>query len=297
MNRGLFGFLSFVALVVVAVIAGAIWLGPNGLAFVLHDERKTAPFVMVDLLDFVDANAEARYRQGYHDGAMALIEGLGGQMIWEGRLEGVLSGRLHDGWPVVAFVRYPSRAVYVDLVTSSEYRALARVRGASLARNAMLAGAQSIDLDPAGGAFVLRLSKGADAGWRSRYESEWQAEDGALLERHRGRIAWRATLNPIAADDAFAFDEAWLYAFRDERLRAAWANDPERRTVESLEARLFERDVVLLLRASFAGAGTRPESGSERTPKEMNRTELVELAEVRQRPGVAVGEVDESVDR
>ena len=301
MNRGLFGFVAVVTLVFAAVVTLAVRLGPNGLAFVLHDERKTAPFVMVELLDFADTAAEIRYRQGFGDSVQALVETLGGHLLWEGRLDGVLEGRLQDEWPVVTLVQYPSRSVYVDLVTSSEYRELAGARDGALERSAALAGSPRAAFEAAGGAFALRFVRGLDDGWRSRYDAEWQAEDATILERHGGHIAWRASLSPLEAEAPFEFDEVWLYAFADTGAREAWSEDIERRTVKSLEQRLFERDVVILLRPSAAGAlpaqDAPAEDASESVPEHVNGTELVEFAEVREGTRVDVGEAHEAVDR
>jgi uncharacterized protein (DUF1330 family) len=295
MNRARVVFVTFVVLVVAAVAGLAAYLGPNGLAFVLHDERETAPFVMVNLLDFDDTAAEIRYRQGFADPALGLTQAIGGESLWEGRLESLVEGRLHDEWQLVSLVRYPSRAAFVDLVTSAEYRALLAGRDASLDRSAALAATPTTPFEGAGSAFALRLVRGSADDWRERYDTEWQAEDTALLERHGGRVAWRAGISPLDAAPEFAFDEVWLYAFVDVAGRSAWADDIERRTVQSLERRLFARDVVLSLRASGPAAREAPVD-SESEAEEVDGAELVELAEVGERARLQVGEVLEAVD-
>lgn len=264
------------ALVAIAIVGFAAYIGPNGIAFVLHDDRKTAPFVMVNLLDFEDAAAEARYRDGYGVPALAMIRAVGGDVLWEGRLDRVLKGRSRDRWPVIVLVSYPSRAAFIDLVTSSEYRALLDARSADLARTVVLAGTPRGPFEPGGASFAIRLVRGIDGDWRQVYDSTWQSEDAELLARHGGRVVWRAGLNPLIAEDEDAFDEAWLLAFDAPAGRSAWVDDRERRTVQSLEQRLWRRDVVLLV----AGAGV------ESRPRD-HQGELVSFRET-SRPRVGI---------
>lgn len=265
--------MAFVALVAVVIVGFAIYLGPHGIAFVLHDDRKTAPFVMVNLLDFEDEAAELRYREGYAASALSMIRAVGGEVLWEGRLDGVLKGRSRDRWPIIALVAYPSRAVFIDLVTSSEYRALLDVPGAMPARSALLAGTPRSAFEPGGVVFAMRLVRGVDDDWRKRYDAEWQSEDLELLARHAGRVVFRAGMNPLVAEDEDAFDEAWLMAFDSTEGRGAWVNDRERRTVQSLEHRLLRRDVLLLLSTPVV-------------EKHADGRELVEFAQVGERPGL-----------
>jgi uncharacterized protein (DUF1330 family) len=298
LSRGLLGFVVFVSLIAATLIGLAVFLGRGGISFVLHEERKSAPFVMVELLEFADDAAEARYRSAYAEPALALVQALGGERLWEARLDEVLAGGLRDAWPVVALVRYPSRAAFIDLVTSSEYRALLEARTSTLRRGATLAAAPSQAFEGAGGAFALRLVQGSGARWRTGYDSEWLAEDEALLERHGGRIAWRATLTPLTREDEPAgFEEIWLYAFADPAQRTAWSRDLERLTVQSLERRLLRRDVVLLMRPIASDRGAPPDPASEPSEperKEVNRAERVELAEVRQRARLDLAQAAEA---
>jgi uncharacterized protein (DUF1330 family) len=296
LNRGLLGLVTIASVLAIALVGIAIWLGPNGLAFVLHDERKTAPFVMVDLLAFADESAEVRYRADFADPALALTRALGGELLWEGRLEGIVAGRARDEWPVVMLIRYPSRSAFIDLVTSSEYRALGDARSEAVVRTAVLAADPRREFEAAGNAFVLRLVRGRRDGWRSKYESEWLAEDEGLLERHGGRVVWRAALSPLVAGAGEAFDEIWLYAFDEPAGRTAWSEDIERLTVQSLERRLFDRDVVLLLRAAPTVPATAPpaEDPSEPASEQVNGSERVELAEIRERARLDVGELREA---
>lgn len=247
LSRGLAGFLLFLGLVLLVLGGFAIYLGPNGLAFVLHAERSTAPFVMVNLLDFDSRDAQRRYMEEYGRPTLEMIESLGGRVLWQAELVDVAAGRSTDHWPLVVFVEYPSRAAFIDLVTSSEYRDELDAREQSLARTALLAGTPRQAFDEGGAHFALRLLHGSEDGWRRAYANEWRNEDIAIVEQHDGWLAWQASLNPLVAAEEDRFEELYLFAFSSDAGRRAWVDDLERHTTRSLEQRLFDRDVILLL--------------------------------------------------
>ena len=52
-----------------------------------------------------------------------MVEARGGRVIWTGRPEHVLIGDTSaDAWDLVALVSYPSRAAFIDMVTSPSTR-------------------------------------------------------------------------------------------------------------------------------------------------------------------------------
>ena len=56
--------------------------------------------------------------------AIKLIKARGGSVVWTGRAEAVALGNSDaHRWDYVALVRYPSRAAFVDMMTSPEYAA------------------------------------------------------------------------------------------------------------------------------------------------------------------------------
>lgn len=90
------------------------------------------PVVMVNLVRFrersLDGNgsgwdAYARYSKA----DMPLLKQVGGTILWAGHVEGVALGDLGEGrWDWVVLVLYPSRAAFLNMMTSPEY-ALANV--------------------------------------------------------------------------------------------------------------------------------------------------------------------------
>ena len=105
--------------------------------------------VMINLLHFADAGtpdgvgAEATgagaYRD-YSDQVVKMVEARGGRVIWTGRPEHVLIGDpAADDWDLVALVSYPSRAAFIDMVTSPTYEAAHAHRERGLDRTVLLA--------------------------------------------------------------------------------------------------------------------------------------------------------------
>lgn len=82
---------------------------------------------MLNLLKFrersLDENGTGRDAYDrYAAVARGLVESRGGRVLWAGRVE---HAALHEGgdaaWDVALLVYYPSRASFIDMVTSPEY--------------------------------------------------------------------------------------------------------------------------------------------------------------------------------
>jgi uncharacterized protein (DUF1330 family) len=86
-----------------------------------------APVVMLNLMRFRDRSLDGKgsgwdaYRR-YSALAIKLIKARGGTITWTGRAEAVALG-VADGnrWDYIALVHYPSRAAFIDMMTSPEY--------------------------------------------------------------------------------------------------------------------------------------------------------------------------------
>ena len=108
--------------------------------------------VMINLLHFArpdegpaDAGAgkatsgSGAYRE-YSDQVVKMVESRGGKVIWTGRPENVLIGDSEaDDWDLVALVSYPSRAAFIDMVTSPKYEEAHTHRERGLDRTVLLA--------------------------------------------------------------------------------------------------------------------------------------------------------------
>ena len=111
--------------------------------------------VMINLLHFARPEGErdasektgtagattgaAAYRD-YSDQVVSMVEARGGRVIWTGRPEHVLIGDPEaDAWDLVALVSYPSRAAFIDMVTSPNYEEAHTHRERGLDRTVLLA--------------------------------------------------------------------------------------------------------------------------------------------------------------
>ena len=123
--------------------------------------------VMINLLHFAkgdtdtaadtnDTGAQSTgagaYRD-YSDQVVKMVESRGGKVIWTGRPETVLIGDGgKDDWDLVALVSYPSRAAFIDMVTSSSYQEAHTHRERGLDRTVLLACEPLLNaLDPRSG--------------------------------------------------------------------------------------------------------------------------------------------------
>jgi uncharacterized protein (DUF1330 family) len=267
MNRGLIGFLAFLAVLLFGLGVAAYLLGPNVLAFVFHAERRTEPVVIIDLLDFADAEHQRAYQQGFERPASALVAAVGGHEIWRADAHDVVRGQVLDGWPMLELVGYPSRSAVIELVTSSDYRTLLDARDASVKRSAVLSARPEADFDTQGTqAQAVRFLAGAHDDSIDSYETKWLSQDEAMLERHAGKLIWRARLNPLVADAEQRFDEILIYGFSDAEHRDDWVSDAERETLQTLQRRLFRRDVLVLAITEIAPEAARPEAAPPEQP-------------------------------
>ncbi|HXA74659.1 MAG TPA: DUF1330 domain-containing protein [Acidimicrobiales bacterium] len=92
-----------------------------------------------DASDTESSSGAGAYRE-YSDQVVKMVESRGGKVIWTGRPENVLIGdSMADDWDLVALVSYPSRAAFVDMVTSPKYEEAHTHRERGLDRTVLLA--------------------------------------------------------------------------------------------------------------------------------------------------------------
>ncbi len=86
------------------------------------------------------ATTGASAYRDYSDQVVKMVESRGGKVIWTGRPENVLIGDSEaDDWDLVALVSYPSRAAFIDMVTSPKYEEAHTHRDRGLDRTVLLA--------------------------------------------------------------------------------------------------------------------------------------------------------------
>lgn len=104
----------------------------------------TGPVVMINLLKFRNGDRAAEqsgveeYRR-YGDVALEMIAQQGGRLLWAGTGDQVLIGNAEEDWDAVLLVEYPSRAAFVEMVSSPEYLAAHAHRERALERTIVIA--------------------------------------------------------------------------------------------------------------------------------------------------------------
>jgi uncharacterized protein (DUF1330 family) len=105
---------------------------------------------MINLLHFDRSGASEGVESGettgkdayrdYSAQVIKMVESRGGKLLWTGRPEQVLIGDSDvDAWDMVALVSYPSRAAFIDMVTSPSYGDAHADRERGLDRSVLLA--------------------------------------------------------------------------------------------------------------------------------------------------------------
>jgi uncharacterized protein (DUF1330 family) len=118
----------------------------------------TGPVVMVNLVRFLQKardgegsgwDAYLRYSRLF----MPLLKACGGTILWSGNAEGLAYGALNGpGWDYVVLVQYPSRAAFLETVTSADYERANVHRENGLADHVIISTSETYSkLKPAGG--------------------------------------------------------------------------------------------------------------------------------------------------
>jgi uncharacterized protein (DUF1330 family) len=104
------------------------------------DEEKAAKAKPAADADAGSSSSGAGAYREYSDQVVKMVESRGGKVIWTGRPENVLIGDSDaDEWDLVALVSYPSRAAFIDMVTSPKYEEAHTHRERGLDRTVLLA--------------------------------------------------------------------------------------------------------------------------------------------------------------
>ena len=118
MNRSFSGFLLFLGVLFVAAAGGVWWLGTDVVELALDDERRDAPYQLLQLVE--QDQPGGRYAAEF----TRLVQNEEGDLIWRGRLERLLEGRTEDEWADLMLFGLPKGGDLVQLITSPEYREL-----------------------------------------------------------------------------------------------------------------------------------------------------------------------------
>ncbi|MGH9025161.1 MAG: DUF1330 domain-containing protein [Acidimicrobiia bacterium] len=118
---------------------------PNRAQFeALASAPDEGPVVMLNLLKFKtqaedgDGTGADAYGR-YGDAAVRMVEERGGTVLWAGRADQILIGDPDEDWDQVALVEYPSRAAFIEMVSSPKYLEAHEHRESGLERTVLVA--------------------------------------------------------------------------------------------------------------------------------------------------------------
>src|SRR6476620_1077939 len=110
---------------------------PEQLAALAADETG-GPVVMLNLVKYAAPDGRDEYLV-YSRGFVRLLKACGGTILWAGDVTGVALGDDGaDDWDYAVLVQYPSRAAFVEVMTSAEYAAINPHRLAGLRKHIIL---------------------------------------------------------------------------------------------------------------------------------------------------------------
>jgi uncharacterized protein (DUF1330 family) len=75
----------------------------------------------------------------YGDRMRSMLEQTGARVLFQGRADSVVIGGDADDWDAVILVEYPSRAAFLEMTSSKEYREVSKDRIAGLADSRLIA--------------------------------------------------------------------------------------------------------------------------------------------------------------
>lgn len=103
----------------------------NQEGFAAFGERvgEETPVVMLNLLSFQPEGGRERYEE-YGAAVAPLLAKAGGRIVFLGEPASVLLGE--ESWDLVVLVEYPTRQAFLDMIGSSEYRAIEHLRSEAL---------------------------------------------------------------------------------------------------------------------------------------------------------------------
>ena len=102
------------------------------------------PVVMINLLRYLERASDGSGRTGreaygdYGAAVLPMVFARGGSVELSGEAAPSLIAPTDEDWDDVVLIRYPSRAAFVDMITSEEYRTVLHHRTAALADSRLI---------------------------------------------------------------------------------------------------------------------------------------------------------------
>jgi uncharacterized protein (DUF1330 family) len=233
MNRSFTSFLLFLGVLLVAAAGGVWWLGTDVVELALDDERRDAPYQLLQLVE--PDQPGGRYAAEF----TRLVQNEEGDLIWRGRLERLLEGRTEDEWADLMLFGLPKGSDLVQLITSPEYREL------TTDRRLLLLGVPGAPGD---------FSEAATLVLWLQTRPELMTDDTDLLRIMAGVDEFEGSVLLDSPIDQVAGTGSWnhlvVLRFPDSRRAQAWFRKPASETERTLAIKALDRQAWLLVSAA-----------------------------------------------
>jgi len=238
-SRSLAGFLVFLLVLIVAGAIGAWYLGPNLVSLAFDEQRRDAPYY---LLNFTTGEAADEYPSTYRAGLAELVVNDGGTLLWQARVAQVTEGRMEDEWQNVQLFEFPRGGDCVEMLTSSNYRALVKAH-AGVTR--MMLGTSTAPDGLAGDQATVFSLMTVDPG-----QQAGNSANGLLgnLAAYEGVLIWQSDVAEL--EDRWPWNRVLLLSFPTAAQAESWLRDPATVTERALAATAARRRVTLVLDSS-----------------------------------------------
>jgi uncharacterized protein (DUF1330 family) len=98
----------------------------------LMESQELGRVVMLNLLKFKPVGGAASYTE-YVRHVTPILERIGAKVIFAGPVTSTVTGE--QPWDSILLVEYPSRKVFVEMITSAEFQAIHHIRDEALERS------------------------------------------------------------------------------------------------------------------------------------------------------------------
>lgn len=235
-NRSLAGFIVFLVVLLIAAGIGAWLLGPNLVGLALDDERRGAPYY---LLNFAAGEQVYEYGKAFAE----LAAGDEGRLAWQATTLRVVDGRLHEQWRAVQLHEFPRGSDFVEMLTGSGYREVV----ASHPRvSHMMLGTGTVPQGLHAGQLVVLDLLEIDA-----QGANVEAAMARLVAAHgafQGEVIWDVEVADPEAE--WPWNRLLVLQFPNEDRARRWLLDPVAVTERALAAADVGRRVTLIVRSA-----------------------------------------------
>ena len=234
---GLKGFLIFLGAIVLLGAIVAWWIGPQLLTLAFDEDQRSKPLTVLHLSDY-QQDQQSLFLARYETPLLDYLRAEGVAIGWHATLEHAAQGRVMDEWKRLHQLRFNEAAEFIQMVTSSEFRALS---SSEVVYRRLVLGVPGDLPDVTAPAVVLMLLQSRDAtpGDLTRLT--------ANLDTYRGEVVWDTPVEVFEIGEPENWNRIVAIGFATIPDADGWLRDPGSVTERALAAARHARMATLLL--------------------------------------------------